>query len=46
MDKASLTLESELDSDVMVSWVSEHCYQVHLYLLVQSYRGVLLVWVF
>ncbi|XP_029706224.1 heparan-alpha-glucosaminide N-acetyltransferase-like [Takifugu rubripes] len=27
MDKASLTVQSELDSDVMVSWVSEHCYQ-------------------
>lgn len=28
MDKASVTVKNELDTDVMVSWVSDHCYQV------------------
>lgn len=28
MDEAFLTVKNELDTEVVVSWVSEHCYQV------------------
>lgn len=30
MDEASLTVYNELDSEVLVSWMSERCYQVGL----------------
>ena len=28
MDEAFLTVNNELDTDVVVSWMSEHCYKV------------------
>lgn len=28
MDEAFLTVHNELDTEVVVSWMSEHCYQV------------------
>lgn len=42
MDKASLTVKNELDSDILVSWVSDHCYQVSLPFIFWS--SLIFVW--